>query len=698
MSERTQRNFDEAMKEGVLMIRNGNSFMMGAGGSGKTLTLLAILKEKRPEVRQSTPCAKKAIRAVAQYKIGVSTKTGGKLMFVRITDDQLSDMFSTSATRVLQSHIPHATRHDQPAAGNSLVARLSQVSIHSTDASSVVPASQGSSSSIFMSLAYKHGGVHRELLVRMNAGSKSGDHLDDKDLFDFRDSGGQSIFHEILPVFVSNTMFGFLTVKLNERLDHHPLVEYYASGERIGEHFRSPFSHEQIFRHCMRALQSTCDSGKCPKIVFIGTHKDLEYQCKDEDQEAKNRKLHGIIPPEMKKNVISYKGDSLIFPINALNPGNEDEAVLDVLRRLITNELKKLPQIPIPLRYFGLEMAFQRLAKYKNKGVLSIEECFKEAKALQFTWDSFMDALKYLKDNKLILYYETILPGVVFIDAQVLLDKITELVEYYLLIGAGSCPKGMTLEAFELLKACGIISQEILSHFKSRYIKNLFEEDDLIKLFEHLLIVAKIAENQYLMSCLLRVEAVLQPLSDIESQVVPTLLFYFGEDGPKLGVYCFLLSSLITDAKWKLLMENGKPVQLSRNQVRFSIPGNPGFVTITDSFSTSFHVDITFPSDTSFAQKLKICERACPNIRETILDSIRRASLRLNYTDSIPEAAFLCTKHQATSLHPATIAECDLLICTTHPAYVGCTMTDRHKLWLGQHGMTTLLLIFCRNI
>ena len=690
VSERTQRNFDEAMKEGVLMIRNGNSLMMGAGGSGKTLTLLAILKEKRPEVRQSTPCAKKAIRAVAQYKIGVSKKTGGKLLFIRITDDQFSDMLSTSATRVLQSHIPRTARHDQPAtseAGHSLDARLSQVSIRPTDASSLVPASQGSSSSRFMSLAFEHGGVHRELLVRMNAGSKSGDHLDDKDLFDFRDSGGQSMFHEILPVFVNNTMIGFLTVKLNERLDHHPMVEYYASGERVGKPFRSPFSHEQIFRHCMRALQSTCESGKCPKIVFIGTHKDLEYQCKDEDQEAKNRKLHSIIPPEMKKNVISYKGDSLIFPINALNPGDEDEAVLDILRRLMHNELKKLPQTPIPLRYFGLETAFQRLAKEKNKGVLSIEECFKEAEALQFTREGFMDALKYLKDKKFILYYETILPGVVFIDVQVLLDKITELVEYCLRIAAGSCPKGMTLEAFELLKACGFISREILSRFKSRYIKDLFEEDHLIKLFEHLLIVAKIAEDQYLMSCLLRVEAVLQPLSDSESQVVPTLLFYFGEDGPKLGVYCFLLSSLITDAQWELLMENGKPVQLSRNRVRFAIPGSPGFVTITDSFSTSFHVDITFPSDTSLAQKLEICERACPNIRETILASIRNASRRLNYTNSIPEAAFLCTKHQATSLHPAIIAaQCDLLTCTTHPASVCCTMTERHKLWLGKPG------------
>ena len=194
------------------------------------------------------------------------------------------------------------------------------------------------------------------------------------------------------------------------------------------------------------------------------------------------------------------------------------------------------------------------------------------------------------------------------------------------------------------------------------------------------------------MPCLLRMEDIVpRPLSDPESRVVPTLLFYFGKDGPKLGVYCFLLSSLITDAKWELAMENNKPIRLSRNRARFIIPGTPGCVTITDSFSTSFHVDITFPQKISIPQRLQICERNCPSIRETILASIRNASRRLNYLNSIPDVAFLCTEHQSSSLHPATISQCDLLTCTTHPVSVCCTMTEQHKLWLGKTGRSTCL-------
>ena len=53
----------------------------------------------------------------------------------------------------------------------------------------------------------------------MQASAKKKAHLNDKDLLDVDDTGGQPMFHEVLPVFIQNTMLGILTVKLNEHLD-----------------------------------------------------------------------------------------------------------------------------------------------------------------------------------------------------------------------------------------------------------------------------------------------------------------------------------------------------------------------------------------------------------------------------------------------------------------------------------------------
>ena len=70
------------------------------------------------------------------------------------------------------------------------------------------------------------------------------------------------------------------------------------------------------------------------------------------------------------------------------------------------------------------------------------------------------------------------------------------------------------------------------------------------------------------MPCLLEEEKVkLYP--DLEP-IVPALLFYFGENGPKLGVYCFLLASLITNAKWKLVTED--ELQSSCPATEFDLP------------------------------------------------------------------------------------------------------------------------------
>ena len=677
MSERTRVNFETAMKEGMLWIRNGNTFFLGPGGSGKTHTLHSLLEEDPPVIRDSTACAKKPIRAVAQFKVGVR----GTARFIRITDDQYSEMLANSAEHFSAVPTIVAPTEASQTLDSKAVASLSLSSKVQVPES---PSSPGAErASVQNQPPVAEFGLRRELQCLMQAKSKTSELLDDKDLMDVKDSGGQPMFHEVLPVFVTNTMFGILTVKLNESLDSHPLVEYYISGRRIGEPFKSPFTHLQTFRHCLRVLQSTCDPDACPKIVFVGTHKDLEHECLHEDRKMKNQKLQSIIPPEMKDNII-YNGESLLFPINAKTPGNDDRKVMGNLRQLMIRKLQQLPRKRIPLRYFSLENAFQRLAKYQRKAILSIDECLKEAAAYYFTRESLNDVLQYLHSLKLIiiLYYKDILPDVVFIDAQVLLNKITELVEYSIELRAKPRSQPVAAGSLEKFKTCGIVTTEILSQFTSGYVPGLFEEKHLILVFKKLLIVAEIGKGKFLMPCLLEEEKV----QILFNSVAPALFFYFGRNGPKLGVYCFLLASLITEAKWELLMEDNCPVQLSRNRVRFDVPGNnPGCITITDSFSTFFHVSIEFPDTVTREKATEICEKVCPTIRETILTHIRKASHRLNYNNSIPEAAFLCSKHDETiPPHPARVSNTGLLTCTTHPKSIFSDLTDQHKIWFGK--------------
>ena len=677
VSEKTRQCFDAAMMEGEVSLRNGSALLLGVGGSGKTHVLAAFLKEDPPSVRESTPCAKKPVRAVAHCKAGVSDGH-----FVRITDDHYSDMLVATAEKLPQStnSVAVAKPSTKPEAKNDLNSLAS-----SSFSSQKETARQSSAIKEAASQREEtwcvHRAMKRQYLSRMQAGAKKKTNLNNEELLDVEDTGGQPMFHEVLPVFIQNTMFGMLTVKLNEPLDSFPLVEYYGRGERIGEPFNSPFTHLDTLRHCMRVIRSTCDRNTCPKIAFVGTHKDLEHKCPQESREMKEKKLRSIIPREMEVNIV--QGDSLLLAINAKEPGKEDEGVISILRKKVMEELHKVKPVKIPLRYIPLEMAFQRMAKEQRKSVMSKEECFEVAVTYNFTRESFEAALKYLHGLKLIFYYEGVLPNVVFIDAQAILDKITELVVHSLSFQAKST-SGL-LGALKKFVKCGIVTAEILEQFSSHYVPKLFMKEELILLFQHLRIMAEVGKGEYLMPCLLKKEDISCVTAGASSQVITALLFYFGRDGPKLGVYCFLLASLITEAKWELLEEDGYPVQVSRNSAQFALPGgNPGYVTITDPFSSYFHVSVDFPVSVSQERAQEICEEVCPTIREIVLAGIRKASQRLNYNNSIPTIAFPCSGHKDTPLHPATISESGkLLTCTTHRGSVGSEITEQHRLWLG---------------
>ena len=682
MSEKTQQCFDAAMMEGEVTLRSGSALLLGVGGSGKTHVLAAFLKEDPPSIRESTPCAKKPVRAVAHCKAGVCDDH-----FVRITDDHYSDMLVATAEKLPQSTngvavAEHSTKPEAKDDLNTLASSSSSSQKETTRQSSAVKEDASRREETWC----VHRAMKRQYLSRMQAGAKKKNNLNNEELLDVEDTGGQPMFHEVLPVFIQNTMFGMLTVKLNEPLDSFPLVEYYGRGERIGEPFNSPFTHLDTLRHCMRVIRSTCDRNTCPKIAFVGTHKDLEHECPQESRETKEKKLRRIIPEEMEVNIVQGDSESLLLAVNAKKPGKEDQKVISVLRKKVREELHIVKPVKVPLRYIPLEMAFQRMAKEQRKSVMSKTECFEVAATYNFTRESFEAALKYLHGLKLIFYYEEILSNVVFIDAQAILDKITELVVHSLSFQAKS--SGKLLGALKKFVKCGIVTAEILEQFSSHYVPKLFMKEELILLFQHLRIMAEVGKGEYLMPCLLKKEdtqCIPHVTAGASSQIVTALLFYFGRDGPKLGVYCFLLASLITEAKWELLEEDGYPVQVSRNSAQFALPGgNPGYVNITDPFSSYFHVSINFPASVSQERAQEICEEVCPTIRETVLTGIRKASQRLNYNNSIPSIAFPCSGHQDTPLHPATVSESGkLLTCTTHRGSVGSEITEKHRLWLG---------------
>ena len=678
MSDKTQQSFDAAMMEGEVSLRNGSALLIGSGGSGKSHFLAAMLEEEPPSLRESTPCAKKPIRAVSCSKLGIDDNH-----FMRITETDYSEILVATA-----EHLPKFNQFvtTKPMTKS---AKKANIDVNSRASTSLAVEKKQSKSELPVIKAGLRKeetwcvryAMRRQHLQRMQSCSKTRADVNNKYtcIVDLRDSGGQSAFHEILPVFTKNTMFGVIIEKMNERLDSRPRIEFYRKGIQVGEPFDSPFTRAETIQQCVRTVNSTSKCETHTMIALAFTHKDLEHECTTEDRRAKEEKLQKIIPPNMEDYIITNEG-SLIHAVNVKSPGKEDKEVISKLRKKIMTELRKVKPERFPLRYIALELAFQRLAKEQQKSVMSKEDCYQIAVTYRFTRESFEAALKHLHRLKLIFYYDDILPEVVIIDAQALLDKITELVVYSFELHVKTTTKH--LGAVKKFAMHGIITMEILSRFDSYYVPNLFEEKELILLFSHLGILAKVGEGEYLMPCVLKKDLPC-PMPNVSSEGVPALLIYFGPDGAMLGVYIFLLASLITDAGWKLLDEGGYPVQLSRNRARFDLPGkNPGCLTITDSFSTFLHITVEPPKGDSIEDVGQICEEVCPIIRETILTGIRKASQRLNYDTPDTNFAFACP----TCQHPAIISSSGLRMTCTNNRRHCSKMPEGHHLWFGCKG------------
>ena len=703
------------MTHGYVEARDIKALIFGAAGTGKTHTIALLMDEEPSAIRQSTPCATRPVR------VDKLEEEGGK--WVRVTRDQLSQTIADRSTMLPQkpstarnatgsapsssvqalvgTSKPKAVSKMKTASKPKTVSKSKTVSKHKIVSK---PKAASKPSAISASTHHKKlssvstSSAEDELLrrIEMSPHGRRAKKAFKRDRITLTDTGGQPQFHEVLPMFMRDLSALMFTIKLNDSLDDYPLIEFYDDSGHLVSSCRSPFTNLQILMRCMRVIQSQASQSLeclCPTPIFVGTHKDLEHQC-PEPRDQKNQKIHKMLPPAVQDNVIycDERLKELIFAVNAKTPGPQEKKIAAELRRVIVERSRVKPK-QIPLRWHALELALQKLMLELGRGVLSKAECLAVAQRFHFTDESFEEALKYLDSLNILFYYKNVLPDVVFCDSQVLLDKVTELVEYSYRLQTDACRCIATEGKLRKFRDQGIVTLELLSkkEFGKHYVQGLFSPVELLKLFKKLLIVSPITEEEYLMPCLLRVTQ--EPTPFAHNSSVPSLLFYFPHS-PLLGVFCALVAYLLSQAKWKLLFDasSQSPVKVDRNTVQFEVPGNlPGVITLSDSFSTYFQVSIQLPENAPRA----LFSKVCPQIRKTILTGLRKADSALHYSNSLPEYAFLCFEHSAlegATPHASVVdSNCTLMTCTLNPAEFCSTLTEEHLVWfrssdtLGEH-------------
>ena len=459
------------------------------------------------------------------------------------------------------------------------------------------------------------------------------------------DTGGQPPFHELLSAFIKGASVCAFVFKLSESLDYQPLVEYFMNGTEVGTPYKHPLSNKQILEQSLQTIQAlpslSNEQSSSPLLFVIGTHRDEQDKCTDETLEDKERILRDI----MKQSGCNFQYyvhngvETVIFDVNAKNPEEEDKTIASILRGVIANKMPEPRKIP--LRHYGLELQLEHLAT--TKGVISMEECRAIGDRLNFDENGLKAALRFLHSVNTLLYYPEVkeVKELVFCDPLILIEVISMVVAHihrikHQLQGAtqkwkDSCERGLIT-----------IEQLNTEEFRRCFRSDIFTPNNLFKLFEYLLIVAKVNEEDQLffMPCLLdETTEIERPIS--EYCCSSPLAFKFHKEGKPVyapsGLFSALVAFLLSLTKQELgvcsWMIRPEAEYVYRNNIKFYSSEPPADITLMN-FHSSFEV---------FARcQPNNLHEYLPEIRSIILKGLEEAKKVRNFKHVDYNETFTC--------------------------------------------------------
>ena len=658
------------MKDGFVTLKTVNVILMGPAGSGKTSVKDLVLNNKVKEKRNSTPPLDRTIqvRSVASHHFMRKSKE-----WIETTPQDLKSSLSQA---ISQYKLKGVDKKSSASAAEDIYDH-SQAAVNAVvdivdDLEKI--------SSMAVSTSVRH---------------KSGEELFGTMTIRVTDSGGQPQFHDIAPLFTRGTSAGIYVMKLTDTFNDYPSDEFYIGGQQVGTPSLSHLSHRETILSLVQSLMSVNTHEKKPRCIFVGTFKDA---FKDDPPsvlsatlEEKNEELSALIPEYFRL----YSDKQMTQQILALNAISRDEDT-QTIAHTIRNAVEESPffEDKVPLRWFALELSLQEFCTKVGRHILTKSECVSVAKQLQPDTDDIDSALDYFDKICIAHYYPQKLPGVVFVDPQVPLEIINDLVRYAMSLRGGgkvTFATHMMDPKWKLFRDGGILTLDMLESedFKKHFLVGIFVPKDMIELMKELLVITPLTNSllgesantsQFFMPALLKSipQAELKNCCIHEPTVDP-LLVRFTNGSVRAGVFCCLVVFLMKTCGWERYSKLGDQVPQARNCIKLKYQKVQCFVTLVDSIT---HIEVYVK-----ARKI-VCKDLCPKIKEDISKGIRVSQEALHYSIDTPEFCFFCPciygdrAQAAVRSHHAEI-NVDYCIwnCSEKPDEYDGELENKHLIW-----------------
>ena len=326
--------------------------------------------------------------------------------------------------------------------------------------------------------------------------------------FYLTDTGGQPEFQELLAALTAGPSVFFLVFKLPDGLNQKYIVQYVRQGSEKSKPYVSSFTVKEMLLQSLASIACTSShtlqgSGKAeaikPKVVLVGTHKDL---VSEEQIEAIQRELKEMLQDTdyYRQNVVEFASmDEPAITVDNLQPEGQDiQKVRNIIQRIANDPAF---QIAVPYPSLILSLMLRRMAD----PVITYEQCQSIAAQCGITSRKHLNkALKFLHRRLGVVRYFKKIPElreIVIRDPQILFDKISNLISNTFTFDRAH---PSTVETFQQK---GIFSLQEITRLTAGS-NDLLTTQKLLTLLEHLHIIAPIQDDsgrvvEYFMPCVL---------------------------------------------------------------------------------------------------------------------------------------------------------------------------------------------------
>ena len=673
--EKAQQILEAALQDGSFPLSYLKAIAVGVARSGKTLSKNQVFKIKMdfdPNCSISTGVCEAPLLAIRQLTCelikALPSLEGFDLLKYEDINQVLADVVCKGTLRgrvrkVVEEMVQAAGDGSSSSDGSEGVAAISVGTASGDSAASTAVVSAVCSQAMASNPIIKEEPLFKLQLIL------------------FQDSGGQPQFHEVVAAFSHKVSLVLVFIKLNERLDALCANAFTdEEGKWFTEQCPSLLTNEQMvvqFVHTMMCKPLAGSEGMHTWFMVVGTHRDLMHEY-EETLAEKNERLASLLLPALEENLI-MNGDNIIFAVNAKNPDKNDEKCFDLIREKVA-DLSRALDVDTPIAFLVLLNDINRYAEEQRKKVLSVEECQAIAGRLKMERQSLEAALIFFNNMSVWMYMPSVLPGLVFVDPQMALDSVNQIVQYSYRVGGGAI-KGLAASECRLWKE-GVVSSKMLKgeKFRGCFVRGVFEADHALKLFEKLYIVARLNKGDFIMPAVLQTvaEKDMEQYVPAPSEYVAPLFLHLHMSRIAKGVFCSTHTCMRSKYGWTTCYkkERGKkvPTCLFRNAVRLQHPSKAVELTLIHALKHfEAHVnaaDADLPS-------------ICPEIREMLVDSVDSAADAFRFKNSRASVAFQCPCGLG-EVHTATTNKAySMLICTSTEKNIRGGLTAAQKVWLG---------------